>query len=183
MSVMEMQFYEQRGYALPMRIIHWLMALLMIYVISIGLLLSFGVKVGQHYDYHRATGFILLVLVLVRFAIKWVSPAPVPKHSGSPGLQQMIARVVHSLLYTMLLVQPLLGWYATNAWGVGRIPFFGITHLPRIAEKNRDLGNMLLEIHHYVGLFVTALVAFHVGAALFHHFVKRDEVLMRMVRG
>ncbi len=174
---------QKRGYALSMRIIHWLMAAMMLYVIVVGFLMGNGFKVGPHYDYHRATGFLLLILVILRFVLKWISPSPIPKYTGEPGFQQTAARVVHGLLYTMLVVQPILGWYATNAWGVAKIPFFGITHLPRIAEKDRELGNMLLEVHHYMGLFVAALLLIHISAALFHHFVKKDEVLMRMVRG
>jgi len=52
-----------RGYALPMRIIHWLMAAMMLYVIIVGILMGNGFKVGVHYDYHRATGFLILLLI------------------------------------------------------------------------------------------------------------------------
>jgi len=171
-----------RGYALPMRIIHWLMAAMMLYVIIVGILMGNGFKVGVHYDYHRATGFLILLLIIIRYIIKRASPAPVPLHAGAPGLQQLAARVVHTLLYVLLVIQPLLGWYATNTWGVKKIPFFFGWHLPKIAEKDREFGNFLLEIHHYVGLFIAALVLLHIAAALFHHFIKKDGVLLRMLR-
>ncbi|KAG1702760.1 Chelated iron transport system membrane protein YfeB [Nymphon striatum] len=138
---------ETRGYSFPMRAIHWLMAAMIFYVIFVGILMGNDVKVGKHYDYHRAAGFLLLLLVLLRIVISKLSKPPLPKHVGEAGLQQLAARIVHSLLYIGLIIQPLLGWYATNTWGVAKIPFFFGMTLPRIAEKNRELGNQLLEYH------------------------------------
>ena len=174
---------DKRGYALIMRILHWVMAAMMIYVIVVGFMMGYGVKVGAHYDYHRATGFLLMLLVVLRFALKLSVKPPVPLHVGVPGLQQLAARTVHSLLYLMLVVQPFLGWYATNAWGVAKIPFFFGLTLPQIVEKDRPLGNFLLEIHHYMGLFITALVIIHISAALYHHIVLKDRLIHRMIKG
>ena len=173
---------EKRGYSLPMRLLHWAMAVMMIYVIIIGFMMGYGVKVGAHYDYHRATGFLLMLLIVLRLALKMVTRPPVPLHVGEPGLQQLAARVVHAMLYVLLVVQPFLGWYATNAWGVAKIPFFFGMTLPKIVEKDRALGNYLLEIHHYVGLLVTALVVLHISAAFYHHFVLRDGLIFRMLK-
>ena len=171
-----------RGYSLSMRTIHWIMAALMLYVIIVGILMGNGFKVGKHYDYHRATGFLLMLLVILRIIIAKLSAPPIPKHVGEKGLQQTASILVHRLLYASLLIQPFLGWYATNAWGVKKIPFFfGIT-LPHITEKNRDLGNMLLEVHYWLGLFVAALVFIHIGAALMHQFVWKDNLIKRMVK-
>ena len=171
-----------RGYALPMRIMHWLMALMMIYVIVVGFLMGNDFKVGVHYDYHRATGFLLMLLVVVRFGLKLTTKPPIPLHVGVPGPRQWAARIVHSMLYLLLVIQPFLGWYATNAWGVAKIPFFFGMTLPRIVEKDRALGNYLLEIHHYVGFLITLLVVMHISAALFHHFVERDGLILRMLK-
>ncbi|MEM7215371.1 MAG: cytochrome b [Pseudomonadota bacterium] len=173
----------KRGYALPMRLIHWLMAALMLYVIVVGILMGNGFKVGKHYDYHRATGFLLMMLVIVRLLIYRFTAPPSPLPDSISSVQKRIAEGVHFLLYAALIIQPFLGWYATNAWGVKKIPFFFKGwHLPRIVEKDRELGNFLLEIHHYLGLFIAALVVMHIGAALMHHFVKKDDVLIRMLR-
>lgn len=173
---------KTRGYALSMRLIHWIMAVMMIYVIVVGFLMGNGFKVGIHYDYHRATGFLLMLLVVVRVIISKLSKPPLPKHVGEQGLQQNLARTVHGLLYAGLFIQPFLGWYATNTWGVAKIPFFFGMTLPKIAEKNREWGNQLLEYHYYLGLFITALVVIHIGAALMHHFVWKDGLLKRMMK-
>lgn len=166
-----------------MRTIHWLMAALLIYVIVVGFLMGNDVKVGKHYDYHRAIGFVLMLLVLIRIVLRRFTQPPVPLHFGEPGMQQIAARSVHGLLYLALVVQPFLGWYATNAWGVKKIPFFiEGWYLPQIVEKDRELGNFLLEIHYYIGLLITLLVLMHISAAFIHHFIKRDGILWRMLR-
>ncbi len=178
-----MSTIQQRGYALPMRLIHWLMAALRIYVIIVGILMGNGFKVGKHYDFHRAIGFVLMVLVILRLIIYRFTKPPSPLPSSISPAQKLAAETVHFLLYASLIIQPILGWYATNAWGVKKIPFFFEGwHLPQLVTKDRPLGNFLLEIHGYLGLFIALLVAMHVGAALMHHFVKRDNVLMRMLK-
>ncbi len=171
-----------RGYSLPMRIIHWVMAALMLYVIVVGILMGNDFKIGKHYDYHRATGFLLLLLVVLKIIISKLSKPPIPKHVGDAGPQQLAARAVHSLLYAGLIIQPILGWYATNTWGVAKIPFFFGMTLPRIAEKNREFGNQLLEVHHWLGLFIALLVAMHIGAALMHQFIIKDNLIKRMMK-
>ncbi len=171
-----------RGYSLPMRLIHWVMAVLILYVIIVGILMGNDFKIGKHYDYHRATGFLLLFLVMLRIIISRLSKPPVPKHVGEAGLRQMAAKIVHLLLYIGLIIQPLLGWYATNTWGVAKIPFFFGTTLPRIAEKNREFGNQLLEYHGWLGILITILVITHIGAALMHQFVVKDNLIKRMIK-
>jgi cytochrome b561 len=173
---------QTRGYSRAMRTIHWVMAAMMIYVIIVGFLMGNGFKVGKHYDWHRATGFLLMMLVVVRIIIAKLSKPPLPKHVDEKGLQQTAAITVHRLLYASLFIQPFLGWYATNTWGVKNIPFFFGLTLPQIAEKNREWGNQLLEYHHYLGLFITALVITHIGAALMHQFVFKDNLIKRMVK-
>lgn len=171
-----------RGYSFPMRTIHWVMAGMMLYVIVVGILMGNGFKVGKHYDYHRATGFLLMLMVVVRIIIAKISPPPLPKHVSEKGLKQTASITVHRLLYAALLIQPFLGWYATNAWGVKKIPFFFGMSLPRIAEKNRELGNMLLEVHYWLGLVVAALVFIHIAAALTHQFIWKDNLIKRMIK-
>jgi len=180
---------EARGYSRPARMIHWLMAFIMITMILAGLLMvngpwdgKFPPLRGQLYDYHRGMGFVLLVLVVVRLIIKFTTTPPSPLPASVPVAQQKIAHLVHFLLYASLIVHPLLGWYATNAWGVKDIPVFGLFNLPTLVEKNRALGDRLLEIHGYLGFFIAALIVAHIGAALMHHFVKKDGVLLRMMR-
>ena len=125
---------QPRGYSRAARIIHWVMAFIMITMIIAGIWMATGdlwggkfpAFRGQLYDYHRGMGFVLLILVVVRIIIKYRSTPPSPLPSSIPPLQQKIAHYMHLVLYAALIFHPLLGWYATNAWGVKNIPIFGL---------------------------------------------------------
>ena len=180
----------ERGYSLIIRILHWLMALIMITMIVAGLLMvngpwdgKFPPSRGQLYDYHRGMGFLLLVLVVIRLLAYRFTKPPSPLPANMSSTQKRAAEIVHFLLYASLIVHPILGWYATNAWGVKNISIFGIFDLPALAEKNRELGDQLLALHGYIGFLITGLVCMHIGAALMHHFVLKDGVMKRMTRG
>lgn len=178
-----------RGHSLPIRIIHWLTAAIFIAMISAGIIMvdagwgdNFPPFRGQLYDFHRGMGFVLLILVLIRIVLKLTTPAASPLPVSIPPMQQKIAKLTHVLLYAALIVHPLLGWYATNMWGVANIPVFGLFNLPMLVEKNREMGEFLLEIHGWVGLAIGALVVLHILAALHHLLIKKDGVFQRMTR-
>ncbi len=179
-----------RGYSLPMRVLHWLMAFGMITMIIAGIFMSadflwggqFPAIRGQLFDFHRGMGFVLFVLVIFRFILEKVSTPPSPLPSTIPLWQQKAAHFTHALLYLSLFFNPLFGWYATNLWGVKNISVFGLFNLPQLVEKNRELGNQLLEWHGYLGFFITALIILHISAALQHHFIKKDGLLLRMLK-
>ena len=69
------------------------------------------------------------------------------------------------------------------AAGIAPVPFFGLFEMPQIWWEDRQLSNRLLAAHLWIGIFVAILLAAHIGAALHHHFVRRDEILLRMLRG
>lgn len=173
---------ETRGYSLAMRVIHWVMAAMMLYVVILGLLIGNGLAGGKFYDWHQAAGFILFFLVIIRLVTYRFTTPPSPLPKTISPLKQKAAHTVHFLLYASFLVQPILGWYATNAWGKDNIPLpFGYS-MPVITVKNRELGNFLLEIHNYLGLLITALVIIHISAALMHQFVWKDGLIKRMIK-
>ena len=179
---------EPRGYALPIRILHWLMAVLMIAMIAAGLTMVNGPWNGQFppvrgmlYDFHRGVGILLMVLAIVRIGVKFMVPPPSPLPDSISKPQRLAAEATHLALYVSFIVMPLFGWYATNTWGVSTITVFGLFDLPQIAEKNRELGIQLLAWHGYMGIAVTVLIVLHIGAALYHQFIQKDGVLLRMV--
>ena len=86
----------------------------------------------------------------------------------------------HWALYILLIVQPFVGWIATSAY---RAPMtmFWLFELPPIWGENRALSEDLFLVHRNLGLLIAALLVAHIGAALFHHFVRKDGVLLRMI--
>jgi len=75
-----------------------------------------------------------------------------------------------------------VGWAATSAYGA-QIVVFGLFELTPILSQDRALSDRLFVVHTLIGAAIAGLVAMHIGAALYHHFVRRDRVLMRMITG
>jgi cytochrome b561 len=79
-------------------------------------------------------------------------------------------------------VQPFVGWVATSAYRAP-IMVFGLFELPPIWPQDRPLSGRLFVVHALIGAAIACLAAVHIGAALYHHFVRKDRVLMRMITG
>jgi cytochrome b561 len=87
---------------------------------------------------------------------------------------------VHTSLYVLLLAMPIVGYIANSAFGAAT-PFFGLFELPPIIGRNEGLATQLFALHRWVGWLVILLVLIHVSAALYHHFIRGDAVLKRML--
>jgi cytochrome b561 len=94
--------------------------------------------------------------------------------------QHAVSSTVHWLLYFLLIVQPIVGYWANSAFGA-TTPFFGLFEIPALVAKNEDLANQLFTLHRWIGIALLLLVALHVAAALQHYFIERDGVLQRML--
>lgn len=126
---------------------------------------------------HFMLGLTVLVLVLPRLAFRLLGPTPAISPEP-PAWQQTSARLVHLLLYTLMLFMPLAGWLLLSAAGKP-IPFFGL-QLPALIAENKDLAEWLKDIHETVGEIGYYLIGLHVLAALYHHYVQRDNTLSHM---
>jgi cytochrome b561 len=81
----------------------------------------------------------------------------------------------------LLVVQPLLGWIATSAYRAP-VVVFGLFELPPIWAEDRALSDRLFGVHRLLGFAMAALILAHIAGALFHQFVRRDNLLARMWR-
>ena len=91
----------------------------------------------------------------------------------------VLAKLVHLALYALMIVMPLLGWALLSAAGKP-IPFFGL-ELPAMIAENKETGKWLKEIHQTIGTVGYYLIGIHAVAALFHHYVVKDNTLVRML--
>ncbi|HVY53659.1 MAG TPA: cytochrome b/b6 domain-containing protein, partial [Gammaproteobacteria bacterium] len=85
----------------------------------------------------------------------------------------------HYSLYAMLIAMPISGWVMSAA--AGRAPRWGNLVLNLPIEKNESLSGLSFNIHYWLAIVIIVFVSLHVAAALFHHFVKKDDVLKRML--
>ena len=174
---------QRPRYAPSRRALHWLMFL--------GVVLAFVFIEGREWfergtparlamvQAHFWVGIVLLALMLPRLLLAFSRPAPavVPR---LPAWQALPAKAVHLLLYAMLVVQPLLG--LATAWTDGKeilLPFTQIV-LPALLAPDAALASQLEDLHELLGTAFYYVVGLHVAAALWHHFVRRDDTLRRM---
>jgi cytochrome b561 len=128
---------------------------------------------------HQAAGLLVLALLLLRVATRLATWRSQPRH-GLPKAMQLAALATHLLLYGLLLAMPLLGWALTNAHGHDvRLP--GLPPLPALVDADPDLADSLDAWHVGLSWVLLSAAVLHAAAALFHHFVRRDEVLRAML--
>jgi len=121
-----------------------------------------------------------LPLVLFRLFYRLSHPPP-PLPADLPQIQQMAAHANHWALYALLIMQPIVGWIATSAYPAP-IPIYGLFEMPRIWPEDRAFSERMFTVHAFIGGLLAVLIIMHVAAALYHHFVRRDAVLLRMLR-
>jgi cytochrome b561 len=172
------------GYTLGARFFHWLTAALIFMMIPFGIImgrLDPGPLQDLLFNLHRSIGATLLPLVILRLFWRFQHPPP-PLPADIPAIQRAAAHASHRTLYVLLIAQPLLGWIATSAYRAP-ITVFWLFVLPPIWPENRALSEILFVLHQLIGIALAALVLVHVSAALFHHFARKDRILMRMITG
>ena len=128
-------------------------------------------------SWHYMLGLSVFVLACVRLVFRKIGPAP-RIHSLSP-LQTALAKTVHLSLYVLMIAMPLLGWLALSADGKV-IPFFGL-ELPPLVSPSKDLLEVFEDTHELIGTIGYFLIGAHALAALYHHYVKRDDTLRKML--
>ena len=97
-----------------------------------------------------------------------------------PKLLQFAAHAGHALLYVLMLAIPLSGWLMSSAKGFQTV-WFGVLPIPDLIAKDKETGDLLANVHLGLNLLFVAVLAGHVGAALKHHFIDKDDILRRML--
>ena len=169
-------------YAASAKWLHWITALCIFIIIPVGIAMhemNPGPLQNQLYDLHRSLGFLILVLVILRLAVRLSHGAPAP-YVGLTTFERIASTAAHHLLYLLLVVMPIVGWVMTSAFGAD-ITVFGLFKLPHLVAKDMALFKMLQPVHQIGGIAMAIIVIIHVAGALMHTFVKRDIVLWRML--
>jgi cytochrome b561 len=165
------------------RLLHWLMAVLLLAMLFIGA--GMVASVSERHEWllhlHKPLGIALLALVVIRLLVRFSTRQP-PLPADLPAVQVLAAKASHWLLYALMLAMPLLGWAMISAAG-DPVMLSSSLQLPAIVPANAQLFAFLRKAHGYLAylLFLTVLV--HLAAALFHGLIRRDGVLQSMLRG
>jgi len=171
-------------YGWPLIGLHWLTFLLIVVVYATAELSDAFPKgsVGRSNlrAVHEMLGLLVLALAGLRLAVRAFSapPAIVP---APPRWQALLATAAHLALYGLMIMLPLVGWLMLSAAGKP-VPFF-LWELPPLLAPSRSLAKVFEDVHEAIASVGYALIGLHAAAALFHHYVVRDDTLRRMLPG
>jgi cytochrome b561 len=164
--------------------LHWLIAAAVLFMGALGLYmkgLPFGSDKIALYALHKSTGLTVLALVLLRLGWRLFAGRPRPP-PAMPPWQRLASKMSHALLYLLLIALPLAGWLLHSASDLRlKLRWFGLFDVPSIAEPSRELRVFAGQLHEALFWTLMLLVVVHVGAALKHHFIDRDNVLRGML--
>lgn len=163
--------------------LHWLLAALVITAFGLGLTMIEMPGITptklKMFNYHKWLGVTIFGLAVLRLLWRLFHPAPPPPPS-MPLWQRRVASVTHWLLYALIFAIPLSGYFYSLAAGFP-VVYLGLVPLPVLIEPDDQLKEVLKQTHFVLNTTLCTLVIIHVGAALKHHFINRDDVLKRML--
>ena len=170
------------SYDRVLKAVHW-STLLLIAAAYIAIWGSYAVATKEQEAFltqlHRSLGVTVFVLTVFRLGWRWHARIP-SLPADLPAIQKVAARVAEYFLYALLLIQPILGILYINARG-RRVDFFFLGELPPIVGPDKVLAKQAVAAHDIVAYVLLTFIGLHAAAALFHHFVRRDDVLKAML--
>lgn len=173
---------QTRHFNLLARVLHWSMALAITIMLFVGAAMVVSLRYREQLlDLHRPLGLAILLLAIVRLANR-LRHAPPPLSADLPRLQVWAAKASHWLLYALMLAMPLIGWGMLSA-GAYPIVLFNGVNLPAILPHSPALYGFLRPLHGVLAYLLFFTVLGHLGAALFHAWVRRDGVFGQMAKG
>jgi cytochrome b561 len=165
---------------------------------------NFDALTNTLYSGHKLAGFVLLWLVVARLLYRFAHGAP----ADEPTLewwQKAAAHLTHWGLYGLLLAVPVLGWLGVSLYGAlgtlggmslpaipGQEILYGIAgtvagmlgfEVPPMSPDKPKAAELVFVLHFWGAMLMLCAIGAHIGAALFHHFIRGDGVLRRMLPG
>lgn len=171
------------GYGLVSILIHWISALLILFLFGLGVYMVDLTYYDDWYhkgpELHVSLGLLVLLIMLVRIVWRIINPTPIDL--PAKPVQQKTAKLVKLALYLFIFVVIVSGYLITTAEGQAA-SLFNVLKFPVITQLSSANVDLAGEIHEYFAWAIIALVVLHALGALFHHFVMRDRTLVRIVK-
>lgn len=162
------------------KVFHWLIFLLIIAQFYFVWFLSEDSPLtGFYVMLHKSVGVTVFMLGILFLIWHIINVKPLPPET-QPRWQHIVSKAVHHTLFTLIILMPIIGYLLTCADGKP-INFFGWFTIPCIISENEHLGSIMFTTHETLGYLVLILVGIHCLAALYHHFICKDNVLKRML--
>jgi cytochrome b561 len=127
---------------------------------------------------HYSTGLSVLLLVMARLLLRF--RGPIPPITPTPALAlRLSAHAAHAALYVFMLGMPLLGWLVLSA-EAAPISLWGLS-LPALIGPDKALAERFEDLHKLGATLGYWLIGLHAAAGLYHHYLRRDDTLRRML--
>jgi cytochrome b561 len=168
------------GYGIVAKLLHWLIFALLVVQYAIGSIMPhIGRKTVNEgwVSWHFSVGAAILFFIVLRLV--WRLLNPVPQLPSLPPWERLVSGITHWALYLLVLAMTLLGWAATNSRGWD-VNLFGLVTLPKLSPTGSEWGHQCGDIHNVLVYVLLGFIAIHVAGALYHYFVKHDQVVARM---
>lgn len=178
------------------RLYHWLTAFLVLIQIPVGLYMTYrgyeltyvdaegATKIGLFdgltaflYDFHKTIGITILTLVIARLIYRLRNGAPAADASLPPALVG-VSHLIHWSIYALLIAVPLAGYVGTSYYGA--LSVFGLP-LVALTAKDEKYSETVFELHGALAFALLALIAVHIGAAIYHKLIRKDRLVERML--
>jgi cytochrome b561 len=165
---------------------HWAMAALIVVLLALGWHMVRLPDAGFNHEkihlilVHKSIGMAAFAVVLLR--IVWRNWTALPRLADSvPGWQKSAAVFVHLCFYALMIALPVTGWLMSSAGGFPVYLWGDRFELPDLIGQDPSLFRFYIDLHRWLAYALLALLAVHAGAALTHHFVRRDDTLKKML--
>jgi cytochrome b561 len=164
---------------------HWILAAIIIGMLAFGWWMNHIAARPDRLFYrsiHADIGYVVLVLMVLRLIWRGVNPTPALP-AETPPWRRIAARINHGALYLVTIVVVMLGWAHSGAHTPDYASWFGLFRVPQFTSPDKAMAGRYEDLHIYAAYVLLALIAIHLIAALWHHFIARDRVMGRMVDG
>lgn len=169
------------SYGLIAKVFHWSIGFVIIALLAVGYYMTNEPQsVSQYtfYPLHKAMGALVLMLVFLRllWRLKNITPA---LSADTPHWQVTAANINTKFLYFLMFAMPLSGIFM-SLYGGHNISIFNLFTIPAFT-KNPKLSSLAGEFHEAFAVLLIISVSLHIIAAFYHHFIKKDDTLKRML--
>jgi len=172
----------KRHYTKTAKLFHWLIATIILGLFVLGFTMAdmeISPEKLQYFSWHKWAGVTVFLLTIARLTWRLLNPPPALPEMMDDRIK-LLAHLGHFGLYFLCIIIPISGWLMSSAKGVQTV-WFGILPIPDVLSRDKELGHQLEELHSALNWVFIAFISTHVLAALKHHFIDKDEILIRML--
>jgi len=168
------------AYGSVAKFFHWVVFLLLACMLVFGYFLDDIPKDIQPltYNIHKLTGLTILALMVLRLGWRLINPKP-QLIRDVPVWQRKIERLVHFLMYFFVMLMPIAGWVGSSA--AGHNPHIGRYVFSLPVPKSEALADAAFWYHNNIALIIIGLISVHFLAALYHQYIRRDNIIGKML--